>query len=118
MGGLYREIRQLEYLQAIASSKNLTRSAQHLHVSQPTITVAIQKLEQELEIALFDRSQKQFELTFEGKIFLNRVNDILNRLDDSIAELHNYRALQKGSIRIGVPPHDGSLSIPLYLIIL
>ena len=60
------ELRQLEYFQMASRLKNITRAAERLRVSQPNITVAIKKLENELGIQLFDRSQKQLALTPEG----------------------------------------------------
>ena len=67
------ELRQLEYFQMASRLKNITRAAERLRVSQPNITVAIKKLEAELGIQLFDRSQKQLALTPEGAVFLNRI---------------------------------------------
>lgn len=106
------DIRQLEYFQSVAHTKNLTRSAQHLHVSQSTITLALQKLEQEFGVALFDRSQKQFDLTPEGLVFFDRVSHILNHLQDTIGEMNEYRRLQKGSVKIGVPPMMAACLFP------
>ena len=60
------ELRQLEYFQMASRLRNITRAAERLRVSQPNITVAIKKLEAELGIQLFDRSQKQLALTPEG----------------------------------------------------
>ena len=54
------ELRQLEYFRMAAKLKNLTRAAGELAVSQPNITVAIQKLETSLGVRLFDRSQNNF----------------------------------------------------------
>ena len=64
------ELRQLEYFQMASRLKNITRAAERLRVSQPNITVAIKKLEGELGIQLFDRSQKQLSLTPEGTVVL------------------------------------------------
>ena len=52
------ELRQLEYFVTVSSLKNFTKAAQILHVSQPSVTKAIQALEAELKLSLFDRSQK------------------------------------------------------------
>lgn len=91
---------------------NLTRAAERLHVAQPAISVAMQKLEEELGVQLFSRSQKQFTLTTEGQIFLARVEDILSRTQDAILEMHEYRELRKGTIKLGVPPMIGSYLFP------
>lgn len=106
------ELRQLEYFQMAARLRNLTRAAERLHVSQPNVTVAIKKLEHELDIQLFDRSQKQLSLTPEGTVFLGRVNSALHLLHDAILELDDYKQLQKGTIRIGMPPMIGAYLFP------
>jgi len=78
------ELRQLEYFQMASRLKNITRAAQRLRVSQPNITVAIKKLETELDVQLFDRSQKQLTLTPEVKVFLKRIEIALRNIDDAI----------------------------------
>ena len=90
------ELRQLEYFQMASRLKNITRAAERLNVSQPNITVAIKKLETELGIKLFDRSQKQLSLTPEGNIFLNRIELALRSIQDAVLEVNDYKQLQKG----------------------
>ncbi len=106
------ELRQLEYFQMVAKTNSITRAAEQLHVSQSTVTLAIQKLEDELGSPLLDRSQKQLFLTPEGKAFLQKVSDALNLLQDGIAEVNNYRQLKKGTLKVGVPPMIGSYLFP------
>jgi DNA-binding transcriptional LysR family regulator len=106
------ELQQLEYFQTVSRLNNITRAAEHLHVAQPSITIAIQKLEDELGVLLFDRSQKQLSLTVEGRIFLQRVDSILRGLQDAVLEIHDYRQLTKGTIKIGIPPMIGSFLFP------
>ena len=106
------ELRQLEYFQMASRLKNITRAAQRLRVSQPNITVAIKKLEAELGVQLFDRSQKQLTLTPEGKVFLKRIELALRNIDDAILEVNDYKQLQKGTIKIGIPPMMGAYLFP------
>lgn len=106
------DIRQLEYFQTVANLRSITKAAHQLYVSQPTITIAIQKLEQELELPLFDRNQKQFVLTKEGQMFLDRITDVLSRLQDAVSEINEHKNLQKGYLRIGIPPMIGSCLFP------
>ena len=106
------ELRQLEYFRMTAKLRNLTRAAAELEVSQPNITVAIQKLENLLDLRLFDRSQKQVLLTAEGEIFLRRVEPALDILHDALRELEDYKNLSKGNIRIGIPPMIGAYLFP------
>ena len=112
MKKLPMELRQLEYFRMTAKLRNLTRAAAELEVSQPNITVAIQKLENLLDLRLFDRSQKQVLLTAEGEIFLRRVEPALDILHDALRELEDYKNLSKGNIRIGIPPMIGAYLFP------
>ena len=100
------ELRQLEYFQMASKLQNITRAAERLNVSQPNITVAIKKLEAELGIQLFDRSQKQLVLTPEGRVFLNRIELALRNIQDAILEVNDYKSLQRGTI------NDRCLFIP------
>ncbi|MGM9539452.1 LysR family transcriptional regulator [Anaerovibrio sp.] len=106
------ELRQLEYFQMASRLKNITRAAERLNVSQPNITVAIKKLESELGIKLFDRSQKQLSLTPEGNIFLNRIELALRSIQDAVLEVNDYKQLQKGTIKIGIPSMIGAYLFP------
>ena len=92
--------------------KNITRAAERLRVSQPNITVAIKKLEAELGIQLFDRSQKQLALTPEGAVFLNRIELALRNIQDAVLEVNDYKQLQKGTIKIGIPSMIGAYLFP------
>ena len=106
------ELRQLEYFQMASRLKNITRAAQRLKVSQPNITVAIKKLEAELDVQLFDRSQKQLTLTPEGSVFLKRIELALRNIDEAVLEVNDYKQLQKGTIKIGIPPMMGAYLFP------
>ncbi|WP_182188380.1 LysR family transcriptional regulator [Pectinatus frisingensis] len=106
------ELKQLEYFQMTSRLKNITRAAKRLRVSQPNITVAIKKLEAELSIQLFDRSQKQLSLTPEGAVFLNRISLALRNIQDAVLEVNDYKQLQKGTIKIGIPSMIGAFLFP------
>lgn len=106
------EFRQLEYFQMVSKLKNFTKAAEKLHVSQPSITNSIRKLENELGVLLLDRNKKRVRLTEEGKVFLNRVNKILFELNDTILEIKDLNCLNKGSIKLGLPPMIGAYLFP------
>ena len=106
------ELKQLEYFQMTSRLKNITRAAKWLSVSQPNITVAIKKLEAERGIQLFERSQKQLSLTPEGAVFLNRIELALRNIQDAVLEVNDYKQLQKGTIKIGIPSMIGAYLFP------
>ena len=56
-------ITQLEYILSVAQHKNFTKAAQFCHVTQPTLSMQVQKLEEQLNIKIFDRSKKPIQLT-------------------------------------------------------
>ena len=63
------EIRQLKYFLAIAESKNYSRAAESLFVTQPTLTLSMQKLEKEFDLNLFYQSADGLELTDAGLFY-------------------------------------------------
>lgn len=106
------ELRQLEYFKMVSQFNNITRAAEQLHVSQPSVTTAIQKLEDELGVPLFDRSKKRLALTIEGQTFLRRIEAVLQGLQDAVLEMNDYKEFQRGSIKLGIPPMIGSYLFP------
>lgn len=106
------ELRQLEYFQMVSKYKNITKAAQELKVSQPTITIALQKLEEELEVTLIDRRQKKISLTAEGQVLLEKIEKVFSVLDDAKREMEDYKGLDKGTIRLGIPMMTGSYVFP------
>lgn len=111
-GDKYMELRQLRHFYAISKVKNFTRAAEKICISQPSITTSMQKLEDELGLKLFDRSQKQIDLTPEGRIFSQRIEGILSKLDNAVTEIQDYAELKKGSIKLGVTPMMGAYHFP------
>lgn len=106
------ELRQLEYFQAVGRSGSITRAAEQQNVAQPSVSLAIKKLELELGVQLLDRSAKKSSLTAEGHLFLQRVNQILASLQDAVLEMSDYRTPQKGTVKIGITPIMGALLFP------
>ncbi len=106
------EIHQLEYFQAALRLGNITKAAQALHVSQPSVTVAIRKLESELGVQLLDRKGKKITATTEGVIFKKRVDAILAAITDASAEMRDHQAMLKVSVRVGITPMMGTLFFP------
>jgi len=77
------ELQQLRYFLALARLGNFTRAAEACHVSQPTLSQQIGKLERELGTPLFDRLGRASELTAAGRVFRERVEQALAILDDA-----------------------------------
>lgn len=102
------ELRQLEYFITVAQLGNLTRAAEVYYVSQPNVTVAIRKLEKELQTTLFERKSKSVVLTPEGKVFYDKVKIALEVLQSATDEVKDFKQEGVGTVTIGIPPMIGS----------
>lgn len=102
------DIRQIEYFAEVAKHLSFTKAATTLHVSQPSISKAIQNLEAELSVPLFYRSSKKLELTDAGQAVLINAQQVLDAFKNMRSELTDLTKLKKGKIRIGIPPIVGA----------
>lgn len=98
------ELKQLEFFISVAELGNMTKAAQQHYVSQPNITVAIKKLEDELGIELFKREYKKMTLTEKGHIFYNSIKQTLAQLQNAIDEIKDEKHKLSGTVTIGIPP--------------
>lgn len=95
------EIRVLRYFLAVAREQNMTRAAEHLHVTQPTLSKQIKQLEDEVGKRLFTRSNYSIRLTDEGILLRKRAEDILNMVDKTMEEFQSLDDITGGDIYIG-----------------
>jgi len=106
------DLRQLKFFVEIAKFNNFTKAAEELHIAQPAVSMAIRKLEEELELVLFNRQDRKVALTAEGKIFLAHARRILDDLKAAGQEMADLRGLGKGEVRVGVPPMMSAYFFP------
>ena len=95
------EIRVLRYFLAIAREENMTRASERLHISQPSLSKEIKKLEEELGHELFIRTNKNMILNDEGMLLRKRAEDILAMVDKTAEEFSQLDNIVGGEIRIG-----------------
>lgn len=105
-------LNQLEYFQKVCQFKNITKAADYLHISQPSITNAIKNLENELGVTLLNRTNKKINITDEGKLFLERANNILDEINNAVEEMKDYNVNKKEVLKIGIPPMIGTFLFP------
>lgn len=98
------DIKHLQYFIEVTNFNSFSRAADHLFITQPTISKMIKNLEEELGVALFDRSRKQVTLTDAGRVILEQAKLIDRAFTNLEMELDNLLGLKKGHIRIGLPP--------------
>ncbi|OBU22909.1 LysR family transcriptional regulator [Photobacterium aquimaris] len=109
------DTRLLIYFTQLAQTKNFTRAAEQLHIAQPALSVAIKKLEQQLDLTLFYRNERKVSLTQEGEVLLIHAKQILQKIDDATLAMKELRGLEKGEVRLGVPSMLGSYFFPQIL---
>ena len=95
------EIRTLRYFMAIAREENMTRAAEILHVTQPTLSKQMQALENELGKKLFLRHSFSIELTEEGMLLRKRAEDLLSMADKILEEFSAMDDIVGGNIYFG-----------------
>ena len=104
------ELRHLRYFVAVAAEENISRAAKRLHISQPPLSRQIRDLEDELRIALFERSAKSVQLTPLGKLFLVEARAALQRVDDAVAFIRAAAERKNNHLRVA---HTNAIAIEL-----
>ncbi|MER5515589.1 LysR substrate-binding domain-containing protein [Streptomyces sp. NPDC002677] len=97
-------LRQLEYLVALARERHFARAAAACHVSQPSLSAAIQRLEHELGVPIVRRGRRYEGLTPEGEVVLAWAHRILAERDALRQELSALRDGLTGTLRLGIVP--------------
>ena len=93
---------ELRYIVAVAQEKHFGRAAQRCHVSQPTLSIAIKKLEEELALSLFDRSSNEVITTEAGERIVAQARRVLEEAD-MIKQLANEEQNElEGSVKLGL----------------
>lgn len=94
------EWQQLEYFRAVAKKEHFTKAAEQLAISQPALSRSITKLEEELGVALFDRTGRSVQLNSNGKLFLKRVDRALQEIQDGIEEIRQFNDPYAGTVSL------------------
>lgn len=108
-------ITQLQYVLAVAEHKNFTLAAEKCFVTQPTLSMQIQKVEEELGVLIFDRSKKPIQLTDIGLKIVNQAKNIVNestRIKDIVDQQKGFIG---GEFRLGIIPTIMPTLLPMFL---
>lgn len=112
------DLRQLGYLVALAEEGNFTRAAASVHVAQPALSQQIRRLEDELGLALVERTTRRVALTEAGGLLVVRARRILAELEAASAELEAVRGMYTGHVTLGamhtMGPVDLSLAVAVF----
>ena len=106
---------QLSYMIAVAEAGNFTVAAERVFVTQPTLSMQIQKLEEELGVKIFNRTKKPIRLTKVGEQILTQARNIISeakRMDDIVAQEKGFIG---GEFRLGIIPTVMPTLLPMFL---
>ena len=108
-------ITQLHYVLAVAEHQNFTIAAENCFVTQPTLSMQIQKLEEELDVKIFDRTKKPIQLTEVGKKIVEQAKSIVNEADRIKDIVEQQKGFIGGEFRIGIIPTVMPTLLPMFL---
>lgn len=100
------ELRVLNYFLTVAQEKTISKAAEALHLSQPTLSKQLKELEEELGVILFTRGNREITLTEDGYYLVNRGKEIMNLVDTTKINLKKNEAIS-GEISIGGGETEG-----------
>jgi LysR family transcriptional regulator, hydrogen peroxide-inducible genes activator len=108
-------LQQLQYIVAVADTGQFSRAARQCHVTQPTLTMMVRKLEEELGVTIFQRGVQPARATAEGARLIEQARVVLReagQLKDLVKEM---RTGTSGTYRIGIIPTLAPYLLPLFL---
>ena len=108
-------ITQLQYVLAVAEHKNFTLAAEKCFVTQPTLSMQIQKVEEELKIQIFDRTKKPIQMTDIGQKIVNQAKNIVNEADRMKDIVEQQKGFIGGEFRLGIIPTIMPTLLPMFL---
>jgi len=97
------DLLQLQYFRVVARVEQMTRAAEELSITQPSLSKTIGRLEAELRVPLFDRQGRQIRLNRFGQAFLAHVDRALRGLDEGRREVRDLAGLERGEVRLAAP---------------
>ena len=106
---------QLSYVVAVDKFKNFGMAAENCKITQPTLSMQIQKLEDQLGILFFDRSQQPIKTTKIGETLIKQARVILNEANQFQEIINDDKGLAKGEIDIGIIPTLAPYLLPLFI---
>ena len=111
------DLRQLRYLVALADERHFTRAAVREHVAQPALSQQIRKLEEEVGVALVERTTRKVSITEAGELLVARARRILSECNAAQAELEALRGILTGHVSVGAMHTMGPVDVSLALAI-
>src|SRR5947209_794972 len=109
------ELAQLRYLVALAEERHFTRAAAREHIAQPALSQQIRRLEDEVGLALVERTTRRVAMTEAGELLVGRARRMLAELEAAQTEMRALRGVQTGHVTVGALHTMGPLDVSLVL---
>jgi len=109
-------IQQLQYVVALDTHRHFVKASESCYVAQPTLTLQVKKLEDQISTVLFDRSSQPLKPTPMGEIFILKARQILKEIEDLKELVNDERDQMDGEFRVGVIPTLAPNLLPRFIV--
>lgn len=106
------DLRKLEIFATVARLGSFSAAAEQLHMAQPAVSIAVRKLEESLDLVLFDRSARRIALTAEGRQLLSRAEEVLEQVAAIEQSAGAMKGLLQGEIDLACPSMLATYFLP------
>lgn len=106
------DFKEIKYVLAVAETKNFSKAAELLHISQPSLSQYVKKIEDEIGLQIFDRSKKTVILTEIGSEYVRTARLMLRQQKELKQKLEDIMDLKRGHLSIGIVSQRGVYLLP------
>ena len=106
---------QFQYIVALDTYRHFAKAAEHCFVTQPTLSMQIQKLEETLDVLIFDRSRQPVVPTELGEVIIAQARKVLQETSRLETIIQEYKGEIAGTLRLGIIPTVAAYLIPLFI---
>ena len=109
------DLRQMQYLLALAEHRNFTKASKALHISQPSLSACVAKVESLWGVTLFDRGTTPLTLTYAGEVYVKEAREILDACRRLDKQLRDISAQELGRVRVALSDDRAAYLLPRIL---
>lgn len=103
---------EMKYIYTVYQKGSFSKAAEALFMTQPALSISVQKVENEIGMPLFNRDKKPLELTEAGKLYIEKIQQIQHLENELSQQLNDLTSLQTGSLRVGGSHYFNSYILP------
>lgn len=103
---------EMKYIYTVYQKGSFSKAAESLYMTQPALSISIQKVETEIGMPLFNRDKKPLELTEAGKLYIEKIRQIMHLENELAQQLGDLTSLKTGNLRVGGSHYFNSYILP------